>query len=69
MKYDKKIKKAFLEKYGNAGLIGNCHTCELAGKITQGFRRFPRLEDKEEALKLSYISCDSCFDSVWAGSE
>lgn len=69
IRFAEEIRNAFVEKYGNAGLDGSCHTCNLSGKVTQGTRRFPRLADKEEALKMSYISCDPCFQSVWAGEE
>lgn len=42
---------------------GVCETCSER----MGVRRFPLLADKDEAMRMSYISCDECFHSVWAG--
>ena len=42
---------------------GICETCEKA----EGIRRFPNIAEKDEALRMSYISCQPCFEAVWAG--
>lgn len=43
--------------------FGVCETCSEK----MGVRRYPLLADKDEAVRMSYISCDECFEAVWAG--
>ena len=42
---------------------GVCETCNKR----DGIRRRPCIADKQEAEQMSYISCDKCFEAVWAG--
>jgi len=42
---------------------GTCETCNKR----EGTRRRPYIADKQEAERMSYISCDPCFQSVWKG--
>ena len=46
-------------------VTGECNTCK--GKREKlGYRKYPYLADMQEAVKMSYISCQPCFDNVWA---
>ena len=44
-------------------LMGSCEQCQEF----MGNRRYPLLANMHEAVRLSYISCQPCYNATWAG--
>jgi hypothetical protein len=54
--------KEELAKKQGLPLEGKCACCG-----GEGTRHFPCLANIEEAVRMSYISCEPCFHATWAG--
>ena len=56
--------------YTKADHIVRTRGLPLKGKCAcrkPGIRRYLLLADMQEAINMSYISCQSCFDRTWRG--